>query len=136
MSDPLHVRDEQSGDEQAIHDVHVHAFGRGLEARLVDLLRAAGKATIGLVGCENDRVVGHILFSPITIADAPTDFRGAALGPVGVLPERQPKGIGSTLIREGLARCEREGYDLVILLGHVTYYPRFGFKACQGFRVR
>jgi putative acetyltransferase len=133
MSDPLHVRDEQLGDEQAIHNVHACAFGRELEARLVDLLRAAGKAIIGLVGCEGERVVGHILFSPITIANAPTDLRGLALGPVGVLPERQRRGIGSALIREGLARCEGTGYDLVILLGHVTYYPRFGFKCAKAF---
>jgi putative acetyltransferase len=100
---------------------------------LVDLLRAAGNAAIAIVGCEHERVVGHIVFSPITIANAPTDFRGLALGPVGVLPERQRKGIGSALIRDGLARCEHEGYDLVVLLGHVTYYPRFGFKRAKLF---
>jgi putative acetyltransferase len=131
MSAPLHVRDEQMGDEQAIHTVHACAFGRELEARLVDQLRAAGHAAIALVGCEQERIVGHILFSPITIADAPTDCRGLALGPVGVLPERQRKGIGSALIREGVARCEGECYDLIILLGHVSYYPRFGFQRAK-----
>jgi putative acetyltransferase len=133
MSDPLHVRDEQSGDEQAIHSLHACAFGRELEARLVDLLRAAGKAAISLVGCESERVVGHVLFSPITIANAPSDVHGVALGPVGVLPECQRQGIGSALIREGLVRCEGAGYDLVILLGHVSYYPRFGFKRAKVF---
>jgi putative acetyltransferase len=133
MSDLLHVRDEQVGDEQAIHHVHACAFRRELEARLVDLIRTAGKAAIALVGCENERVIGHILFSPITIANAPTGFRGLALGPIGVLPEHQRKGIGSTLIRDGLTRCEGEGYDLVVLLGHVTYYPRFGYKRAKVF---
>src|ERR1051325_5432483 len=125
---PPMLRAEQPGDEQAIHDVHARAFGRDVESRLVDLLRQNGRAVVSLVALDNDRVVGHIMFSPIIIESAPTRLRGLALGPVGVLPEFQCKGIGSLLIREGLARCKADGCDLVVLMGHASYYPRFGFR--------
>jgi putative acetyltransferase len=123
----IEIRVERSDDVAAIRDVNERAFGSSAEARLVDQLRAANKAVISLVAQQGNQVVGHILFSPVTVTNAPESFRGAGLAPMSVLPEFQNQGIGSRLIRDGLIACRAAGYDVVVVLGHVGYYPRFGF---------
>jgi putative acetyltransferase len=126
----MEIRDERAGDQEAIRRVHLDAFGGDLEARLVDLLRERGKAVTSLVADDNGQVVGHILFSPVTI-DAESDCRALGLAPVSVLPSNQHRGIGSSLVREGLARCTGAGYDLVVLVGDPDYYARFGFHTAK-----
>ncbi len=74
---------------------------------------------------EDGNIVGHIAFSPVTIADGSTGWFG--LGPVSVAPDRQRAGIGSALIREGLARLKAMGAKGCYLVGHPGYYGRFGF---------
>ncbi|MBU2470362.1 MAG: N-acetyltransferase, partial [Proteobacteria bacterium] len=68
----------------------------------------------------------HVAFSPVSISDGSPDWYG--LGPVSVLPELHSQGIGSALIREGLARLEKTGAQGCALVGDPAYYPRFGFK--------
>jgi putative acetyltransferase len=126
----VEIRDERAGDEDAIRRVHRDAFGGEFEARLVDLLRERGKAITSLVANDNGQVVGHILFSPVTI-DGASDCRALGLAPLAVLPANQRRGIGSSLIREGLSRCASGGYDLVVLVGAPAYYTRFGFRAAK-----
>jgi putative acetyltransferase len=92
------------------------------------LLRDTGNAVIALVAVTANEVVGHIVFSPVSVARAPETFRAVGLGPVAVLPEFQANGIGSKLIRDGLAICRDNGYDAVVLLGDPDYYTRFGFS--------
>ena len=91
----LFIRGERPEDIAAIHEVHELAFGRPTEADLVDTLCACGMATLSLVAVEDDRIVGHILFSPVTIESGDRTFRAAGLAPMAVLPERQRQGIGS-----------------------------------------
>jgi putative acetyltransferase len=124
----IEIRDELPDDDAAVRAVHVLAFGREAEAHLVELLRNSKQAPIALVATTGGQVIGHLMFSPITVADAFEDFRGIALAPVAILPEFQNQGIGSKLIRNGLEACRRAGYDAVVVLGHTTYYPRFGFS--------
>ena len=81
----MEIRDERPGDEEAIRRVHRDAFGGDLEARLVDLLRERGKAVTSLVADDNGQVVGHIVFSEVTI-DAASECRALGLGPLSVLP--------------------------------------------------
>lgn len=123
----IEVRAERPGDEIAIRHVNEQAFGAPAEARLVDQLRAAHTAVVSLVAVRDSAIVGHILFSPVTIAHAPASLRAVGLAPMGVLPECQHEGIGSRLVHEGLAACQAAGYDAVVVLGHVGFYPRFGF---------
>ncbi len=127
------VRPERPDDVAAIRGVNERAFGGVAEAGLVDALRKAGKATVSLVAQENDRVVGHILFSPVTLERAPFGVRGVGLAPMSVLPELQNRGIGSQLVHHGLAACRAAGCDLAVVLGHVDYYPRFGFTQARQF---
>lgn len=130
------VREERPDDAPAIRRVVERAFGRPGEADLVERLRLAGVASISLVAVEDgdeannesDGIVGHILFSPITIEGQTPSISALGLAPLAVVPERQRRGVGSTLIGSGLARCRKEGVRVVVVLGHSGYYPKFGFR--------
>lgn len=127
----VEVRTEVPEDYPGVRDVHVRAFGGGAEARLVELLRDRRNVAVALVAVVDAHIVGHIVFSPVTVAQAPDDCRAVGLGPMAVLPEFQNKGIGSQLVTEGLEACRRAGYAVVVVLGHTKYYPRFGFSRAK-----
>jgi putative acetyltransferase len=126
------IRAERAGDEDAIRRVHLDAFGGDFEARLVDLLRARGRAVTSLVAVEDGTLAGHIVFSPVTI-DGRDTCRALGLAPIGVLRRFQRRGIGSRLIREGLNQCSGTGHELVVLVGAPAYYTRFGFQRAKQF---
>jgi putative acetyltransferase len=136
------IRLEQPGDEAGVFETNELAFGAPLEARLVDALRAGG-SYLSLVAAIDGQVVGHILFTPVTIEPAAdltvrlkpdtTARRVAGLAPMAVRPEHQRSGIGGQLIRAGLDECRRAGYSAVVVLGHPEYYPRFGFVPAHTF---
>jgi putative acetyltransferase len=126
------TRAERPSDVPAVRQVNELAFATPAEARLVDLLRERGKLALSLVAEEGGRVVGHIAFSPVSIAGRPR-LRGLGLGPMAVIPSCQKQGIGSGLVREGLARARRLGADFAVVLGHPLFYPRFGFVAASAF---
>ncbi|MGQ0637627.1 MAG: GNAT family N-acetyltransferase [Planctomycetaceae bacterium] len=121
------IRAETSADYSGVRTVHERAFGRTTEANLVDALRAAGAAVISLLAERDGQVVGHICFSPVVLEPERPDVRGLGLGPLAVLPEFQRQGIGSALVRSGLAACRELRHDFVVVLGHPGYYPAFGF---------
>ncbi len=121
------VRAETPDDFPAVHQVNELAFGRSDEAVLVGKLRAVADPNISLVADQNGRVVGHIFFSPVSIEISSPGSIALGLGPLAVLPEYQKQGIGSQLTRAGLKECQRIGGDVVVVLGHPEYYPRFGF---------
>jgi putative acetyltransferase len=195
------VRPATSADLHAIEAVHRAAFPTDLEARLVALLIERGKGAISLVAEQDGEVVGHILFSSATLECGPlasraesdrlsampplaeqADHVGLGLAPVAVLPAFQNQGLGSALVRAGLAECHRlakvrpaqvgpsgpEGPELptdsagewlkvrshksqvpeptsdsrlptsvhwVVVLGHPTYYPRFGFAPARRWKL-
>ena len=132
----ISIRPETSGDITAIRHTINHAFGRAAEADLVDALRQNGKATLSLVAEDNDRIVGHILFSPVVIEAAESELHGVGLAPLAVWPERQNEGIGSMLVLRGLAECRNAGHRFVVVLGHPEYYPRFGFIPASRFNIK
>ena len=121
------IREEQGKDIEQVRTLLRMAFSTDAESRLVDVLRANGKAVISLVAIYDEKVLGHILFSPITTAP-PGEARGIGLAPLAVLPRVQSQGIGSLLIRAGLQRCQSLGYDFCVVLGSPAYYQRFGFE--------
>jgi putative acetyltransferase len=130
------IRVETAQDVAAVAAVERAAFGRSEEAELVDRLRTSGSPYVSLVADAGDAVVGHIFFSPVTIATAPPDLLPMGLAPMAVLPERQRSGIGGALIRAGLDSCRALGARAVVVLGHPAYYPRFGFVPAVRFGLR
>jgi putative acetyltransferase len=118
------IRPEDKGDVAAIRQVLTSAFPSLMEAELVDELRTARDLVLSLVA-DQGGILGHVAFSRLTFA---MEVRGAALGPIGVLPERQHTGIGSALVREGLARLAEAGEDIVLVVGGAAFYERFGFS--------
>jgi putative acetyltransferase len=131
----IFVRKEKADDLIDIHRVNELAFERLNEADLVDSLRKNAHPHISLVGVEgegkDEKIVGHIFFSPVTIEENNSSFTAMGLAPMAVLPSHQNRGIGSLLVREGLKECQRIGHDVVIVLGHADYYPRFGFTTAK-----
>jgi putative acetyltransferase len=129
------IRAETEGDQAALGEVHRLAFGRDDEGRLVDALRAGGAVRVSLVAEEAGRCIGHILFSALTIVTERGEVEALALAPLAVVPDRQRRGVGSMLVRDGLRACAERGHRIVIVLGHPGFYPRFGFSASLAERL-
>lgn len=128
----IRIRRETPADEAAIHALNLAAFGGSLEADLVDALRREARPFVSLVAVDGDSIVGHIAFSPASL-DSDAGKPIAGLGPMAVLPSRQRQGIGSALVEAGLEHCRTAGFVAVVVLGHATYYPRFGFVRASDF---
>jgi putative acetyltransferase len=126
------IRPETPDDYTAIYEVNQLAFdGSDAEPQLVEAIRQSAEfiPELSLVAEENGRVVGHILFSPITIEAEAGSIPALALAPMAVLPECRSHGIGTTLVRYGLEKCKRLSHRIIVVLGHPSFYPRFGFSA-------
>ena len=121
------VRDELPNDVDAIAEVNRLAFGRPAEAEFVAGVRASRRMLASLVAEDGGEIVGHLLLSSVDLGGEPVP----CLAPVAVAPGRQGEGIGAALVREALARMEAAGEPLVLLLGHPSYYPRFGFEPAR-----
>ena len=123
------IQPEKEEYYTAIHELNVLAFGREDETRLVENLRKTSGfiPDFSLVALKEGRVIGHILFTSIAIQTKNDTLPALALAPMAIHPEFQNRGIGSELVRQGLERCRKLGYKVVIVVGHPTYYPRFGF---------
>jgi len=121
------VRAATAGDLDAIVEIHRVAFGRDAEADLVRRLVAAGRAAISLVAVDDeDTVLGHVLFSPVTIEEG-DDGKSLGLAPVAVHPDHQRQGVGHDLIEEGIGACFVQDARAVFVLGSPAYYTQFGF---------
>ena len=122
------IRPETPEDTSTIYDLVAEAFGRGAEAKLVDLLRADDALLLSQVALLAGEIVGCAAYSLVSITDGDSVHYQPALGPIAVAPAHQRAGIGSALLRAGLQAMRDLGYGLLFLVGHVSYYPRFGFQ--------
>lgn len=134
------IRPERASDMAQVRAVVEAAFSKSPlgyhgEADLVDALRSSCIELVSLVAQCEQRVVGHVLCSPVTLESGSSIFRGMGLAPVAVLPEFQGRGIGTRLIEAGLATLRERGTALVCVFGYPAFYGRFGFQAAARFGV-
>lgn len=125
------IRKEEEADDDSITNVTIEAFknhpiSQLTEHFIIKALRSAGVLTVSLVAEIEEKVVGHVAFSPVTISDGTKGWYG--LGPVSVLPEYQRQGVGKALINKGLSLLKEKGAQGCALVGYPDYYEKFGFK--------
>ena len=130
MEKPVYIRTATDADLSEVLSIERLAFGHDTEAELVRVLLddPSAKPFVSLLAFTNDRAVGHILFTAARLTK--TDHRAsiAILAPLAIVPDAQKQGIGGMLIERGLQLLSKSGVDLVFVLGHPAYYPRYGFK--------
>ncbi|GAA0620767.1 N-acetyltransferase [Brevundimonas kwangchunensis] len=131
------IRPQTPADAAAIRAVTEAAFASaehasGTEGAIVDALREAGALTLSLVAEQDGAIVGHAAFSPVRIDGEDCCWFG--LGPVSVAPDRQGKGIGTALVREGLSTLQDRDAAGCVVLGDPAYYGRFGFTSDHALR--
>lgn len=126
------VREARVDDVSVVAEIHRQAFGDhgDVVAALFDDLRRslATEPGLSLVAEHDGDVVGNVLFTRNLLDAPPRLVDVQVLSPVGVLPSHQGQGIGSALIRHGLAEMSDRGVPVVFLEGSPTYYSRFGFE--------
>jgi putative acetyltransferase len=137
----VEIRTEEMNDYADVFQLNYLAFdNREDESKLVEKIRVSESFVpeLSIVAEENDQVVGHALFSKAVVVDGENKHDVIVLAPIAVLPSQQKKGLGGLLIHEGLKRSVELGYDYVFLIGHPTYYPKFGFKPARslGFELK
>jgi putative acetyltransferase len=129
----IRIRPERPEDIASIDEINRLAFGGEEEAKLIKAIRGSDYfiPELSLVAVEDDRIVGHILFSPVTIESSESSVTALALAPMAVVPEYQNKGSGTDLVKHGLEVCKKLCHTIVIVVGHPEYYSRFGFKPAR-----
>jgi predicted N-acetyltransferase YhbS len=132
------IRSEKPSDYEDITLLNDIAFGQTEEGILVEKLRKNPKFVkeLSRVAIFDNSIVGHILFFPVLIRDNEMTHPTLALAPMSVIPEFQEMGIGASLVKDGLAIAQKHGYQSVIVLGHPTYYPKFGFRPASEWGIK
>jgi putative acetyltransferase len=126
----LQIREAVETDLNDVLSIERLAFGYDKEANLVrDLLHdPSAKPLLSLLAFKKDRAVGHILFTTARLSGTQETASIVILAPLAIVPDAQKQGIGGKLIEQGLELLSKSGVDLVFVLGHPEYYPRYGFK--------
>lgn len=136
------IRQEESKDYPDVFNLIEWAFSEDVnsdhnEQFLVNRLRksTAFVPELSLVATYQGKVIGHILLTKIKIVNPITSFDSLALAPVSVLPNHQNNGIGGMLINEAHEKAKSLGHESIILLGHASYYPKFGYQRANHFGI-
>ena len=127
----IDIRNERPEDIKRIYAIEADAFDSDAEARLTNLLRDADALILSQVAEVKGEVVGHAAYSLVSVTAGDRLRQYPALGPIAVSPPFQRRGIGAALIHSGLRAMTKAGHGLLFLVGHVSYYPRFGFQPAQ-----
>lgn len=132
------IRTETPDDYRKVYELNDSAFGnRDSESRLVERIRASAQfiPELSLVAETDQKIVGHLLLSKAVTVDRQRGVEHAVivLAPIAVSPGYEKQGIGSRLIAEGIHRTKQLGYGVILLIGHPSYYPKFGFKPARNY---
>ena len=138
----MRTRHSTESDLDAIYAVHRDAFGPVEGPEIADLVASlladeTAMPYLSLVAESDQGLSGHILFTAANIGSRGHTPVASILAPLGVISESQGQGIGGLLAREGLGLLADRGVELVFVLGHPSYYPRFGFQpaGARGFQA-
>lgn len=129
----MNIRPSKEADLEAIRAMHTDAFGAREGPEIVSLvadllLDDTARPYLSLVAESANKIAGHVLFTAARIDTADSDPVTRIMAPLGVARDFQGQGVGGLLVREGLRRLNDDGVELVFVLGHPGYYPRFGFS--------
>lgn len=125
----LTIRPSTASDLEAVLHVERLAFASEVEAELVRnlLLDPTAQPCISLLAFDEGTPAGHILLTKATLEESQAHPSLRILAPLAVIPQMQKMGVGGDLIREAILQAVRQNVELVVVLGHPDYYPRFGF---------
>ncbi|MCJ7772316.1 MAG: N-acetyltransferase [Desulfobacterales bacterium] len=135
-ADTINIREEKASDIGHVWQLNTSAFETETEANLVNALRKTNLSFLSLVAELDNHIVGHILFTPVTFSGIPPTLKITGLAPMAVLKDHQRKGIGAKLIKEGIKWSISEDYDAIVVLGHHSYYPKFGFVSASQYGIK
>ena len=128
QSKQIRIREERANDIHQVRSLNDAAFAQPTEGHIVDRLRGADSEVVSLVAVLDEKVVGHIFFSPVTVETELGLIKGMGLAPMAVVPGHQREGVGSELVTEGLKRIRKKGYPFVVV--------RFGFRPASGYGLK
>ena len=120
------IRADTASDYDAIDEINDLAFGETAPGRIIRELRQSGDALWSKIGILNGQPIAHVQMYRVVIDGSDIAI---GLGPVSVRPAHQKSGYGSALIRACLAEADPSKHKVAFVLGHVEYYPRFGFRS-------
>ena len=132
----LKIRSENFSDLEDITKLNDLAFEGPQEGKIITAVRKNCTDIFSFVAITDDKIVGHILFSPSILESATKNIPGMGLAPMAVLPEFQNKGIGSKLALYGINKIKNTGCSFIIVLGHENFYPRFGFEPASKYGIK
>lgn len=127
----IKIRLETVADKAAIRNILISCFDTDLEAKLVEQLRVDSEPFISLLAIDSNqenKVIGVVVFSPMSFNGADFTVDCFGLAPFAVLPSHQSQGIGAQLVRTGINECRSLGAKALAVLGDPNYYQRFGFE--------
>lgn len=144
-TDAIQVRPARNDDRDRILAVHLDAFGNDEGPVIVTLLEEmlndpTAEPIHSFVAESENKIVGHVLFTSVTIESASESNEGPTaqlLAPLAVPSELHGEGVGTHLVNEALQELAASGVQLVFVLGYPKYYSRFGFvpAGARGFRA-
>jgi predicted N-acetyltransferase YhbS len=134
----ISIQPETPDDIDEIYELNQLVFEQDNEARLVDHVRQGPHfiPELSLVAYSDEKLIGYILFSQITIANGEYRYQSLGLTSMVVHPEYQKRGIGAKLITHGLQRASELGFTDVFVFGHEFYFPKFGFVPAAKWNIR
>jgi len=135
LKDEIIIRCERRSDEEDVARTFREAFGRTWESELVVQLRATGELVFLLVAQYRGRVIGAAVFNRVVISGPRGQHAAVGLGPVGVAPGLQRRGVGTRLIEVGLELLKDLGHTRIVVVGDPRYYGKLGFRSADKYRI-
>ena len=130
------IREENNNDKDDIRYINDSAFGQPQEGSVIDKLRESDSEVFSMVAEFDNKIVGHIFYSTAVIEGNNERVVGMGLAPMAVIPEYQKQGVGKQLIIESLKILNKKSVPFIIVLGHESYYPKFGFEKASKYGIK